>query len=58
MKPFKATYQREEPEIVLVIDFSRDKHGIPVVIFVHNNGEGELDWDELDYFTHCQLPWN
>ena len=56
MKPFKATYQREEPEIVLVIDFSRGKDGIPVVIFVHNNGE--LDWDGLDYFTHCQLPWN
>jgi len=56
MKPFKATYQREEPEIVLVIDFSRDKDGIPVVIFVRTNGE--LDWDRLDFFTHCQLPWN
>ena len=56
MKPFKATYQKEEPEIVLVIDFSKDKDGMPIAIFVHNNGE--LDWDGLDYFTHCQLPWN
>ena len=56
MKPFKATYQREEPEIVLVIDFSRGKDGIPVVIFVHDNGK--LDYDRLNYFTYCQLPWN
>ena len=54
MKPFEATYRINE--IVLVIDFSRDKDGIPIAIFVHDNGK--LDYDRLDFFTHCQLPWN
>ena len=58
MKPFRATlsdYNAENPQSVVVIEFTTLTGGPPTAIYVDANAK--LGFAPITRFTECQIEW-
>lgn len=61
MKPFRATlrdYNAENPQSVVVIEFTTLTDGPPIAIYVDAvDVNAKLDFAPITRFSECQIEW-